>query len=262
MVGFHNSETAALFQNSWYQAAFGMEYGFVKDILPGPYDVLILGRVVMNSPYWMMKELFVSSLVIYFLKYCFQRFSSKIAAGVSFTILILLTLFSYPVSSIVSACLMGMMISLYESGVDTAYLAFWIMAILMAVYVLPKPFLSTLFFGSLIIFVPKVPWLDAVFSSKPFQLLSSISWEIYSFHWPLICSVGALAIIKFSGWFGLIPAYTFSFVIVLALTVFLSAAYSCSFGRLSSCLTRETNLLVRKIVYYEVGRQAAPPPIA
>ena len=188
LIGFHSAETSGLFQNEQYQSAF---FGgcSISDVLLSPIKVLLLGDVALNSPYWVLRGMFVASLSIYALKYCYSYMIKKNHEALCFSALILITFVSSLITPIITACLMGMLISFYEENQGDInkkpYFAVWIMVILMALYFLPKTILSAFFFASLIIYIPRVKLLNSFFSCKGFRFLGQISWAY-------IASIGLL----------------------------------------------------------------------
>lgn len=244
-IGFHNMETKDLFTCNWYQGFYPGVYS-IKDVILGPVEVLINGKSTLNSPYWVLRLMFISSILIYILKFYYRSMScspKKHDAFLFFSLMIV-TFASYIISPIITACLMGMLISFYEDRdiTEESYFSFWVLVIAMGLYVFPTVIISCIFFGALIICVPKIRWLNSLFSSKPFQFLGKISWGVYSFHWPITCSIGAITILKLSGTMGLTGAYLSSFVIIFSTTVFAALVYYLTFEKLSSFLTAKINL--------------------
>jgi peptidoglycan/LPS O-acetylase OafA/YrhL len=243
ICGFHTTDTTSFFQCAWYQS-FYTEKGYdITDVLMSPFNVLILGNVALNVPYWVLKMMFLASISIYILKYCYEEVNaiSEKYESFIFSALVIITIVSIHFSYIFAACLIGMLISLYEEKeIKTKpYCAFWVMALFVILYILPSIFIAVVFFGSLIIFIPRVKWLNAFFSSKPMLYLGKISWGIYSLHWPIICSVGALTIIKLNSVVGLKTAYLISFFAIVILTIILAIIFYNSFEKLAMYLTKK-----------------------
>lgn len=242
VVGFHTDETNTFFQCQWYQNYYTGVYT-IKDVLLGPIYVLLFGKSLLNGPYWVLRMMFISSLLIYFLKYIFFKLSTSKNESLVFSMLIIITIASCIVSTIITACLVGMLVSFYEDGkikTESCY-AFWFLFVTMSIYVLPGVLKSTLFFAALIVFVPRIKIFENVFSSKPVQFIGKLSWGIYSFHWPIICSFGALFIIGLTPRIGLIHSYFVSFVFVLILTFVFSICFYFTLERFSSLLTKKAN---------------------
>jgi peptidoglycan/LPS O-acetylase OafA/YrhL len=91
-VGFHTAATNYLFQCQWYQGYYTGTYT-IKDVLLGPIYVLLLGKSLLNGPYWVLRMMFISSLIIYFLKLIlFKLSSSKYESPVFSSLIIMLQL--------------------------------------------------------------------------------------------------------------------------------------------------------------------------
>lgn len=249
IIGFHNVETKKLFQCLWYQK-FYLDVYSINEVIYSPFYVLLLGKCKLNSPYWVLQMMFFSSLLIYIIKYLYVKFENDNRAPYFFSILVIVTILSSLFSKIIMACFVGMLISFYENkDIQTkGYYAFWVIFLSMCIYIMSNVMKSTLFFAALIYYIPKINWINRIFSSKVFQVLGNISWGIYSFHWPFICSFGALSIIKFSKNIGLIKSYFITFFIVLILTIIISIFFYYTFERLSLYLIMLLNKRVFKLM--------------
>ena len=75
-IGFHNGETSVFFDNGWCQKAYAGDYSLLT-VFRSPIDVLILGKSSLNSPYWVLREMFVASLIIYAADYILNKFSQR-----------------------------------------------------------------------------------------------------------------------------------------------------------------------------------------
>ena len=226
VFGVHALETNTIFQNQWYQNDFQFSYS-MKEVLFSPVFVLILGKCTMNAPYWCLRMMFVSSIIIYIIKFLFVKTKKKYEAFV-FSLLIIIILLSYCyISRVLSACLVGMFVSFYEkSDINTkSCYAFWFIFVAMAIYVFQGTIKSLLFFASLIVYIPRIKQFNSFFSSKPVQFLGNISWGVYSFHWPIMCSFGALSLLKLTEYIALTKSYYISFIWVVFLTLALSIVF-------------------------------------
>ena len=64
------------FDNGWCQKAYAGDYSLLT-VFRSPIDVLILGKSSLNSPYWVLREMFVASLIIYAADYILNKFSQR-----------------------------------------------------------------------------------------------------------------------------------------------------------------------------------------
>ena len=243
-VGFHTVETRELLQCSWYQNFYAGNYS-IKDFLLGAYSVLVKGNAGLDGPFWVLKNMLISSIIIYFLRYCFEKIKDSKWNALVCSVLIVIIGTTLRISPMITACLMGMFIAFYEhSGIETkTYFAFWSMALAMLLYILPHEIISAVFFCTLIIFVPRVQWVNNMLSSSVFCFLGRISWGIYSLHWPLYGSVGALLLVRLSGLISVKKAYGVTFLIMILLSLMLATIYFYTFEKL-------TSYILKKIDYY------------
>ena len=248
-VGFHAAETDRFFQCAWYQQAYTDPCTLV-DVLLSPFYVLFWGDFRLNAPYWVLQMMFYSSLLIYLINFLCVKLKATEHEGITFSALIIITVLSYGVSPIITACLVGMLISWYENSTvrTTASYAFWIIVAAMLLHRLPKTIDTIIFFAALIVFVPQLKLLNRFFSSKPMQYIGSISWGIYSFHWPIICSIGALSIIMLSDRTGVKEAYLVTFLVVVILTFLLSACFYYTLERLADRIAKRVNCRLQRLM--------------
>lgn len=250
LASFHNGQTADLFQCAWFQGYYAERYSLMH-VLRSPIDVLIHGNCALNGPYWVLKDMFFASLIIYALKYVYHILSDKHEA-LGLALLIAVTFAFIPVSNIIFACLLGMLISVYENSAaaekkqGAAIIGILLVSLLQ--YIVTENFVFNIFFVILIILTPRVSFLDASLSKKPFGFLGDISWGIYSFHWPLMCSIGAMLIIALQPRTGLTASYIVSCVAVSTATIVISFIFRITFEKLASFLTAKLDSGIKRII--------------
>ena len=226
VVGFHTVDTIGLFDNSFVQGAYNDNFKIIEALL-SPINVLILGKVSLNSPFWVLREMFFTSLIIYFLQFLYCKIKKNsiflsIVGVVFFTSMIL--------SNVVFAGIFGYIINLIEKNKEnkiTTNKIFIFLAIIFSVslYFIPRSRISCIFFGCLILLIPKLPFICSIFSSKLAQYINKISFGIYAFHWPVFCSIGMLCLIKFSQNTGLLTACIISYAIAVLTTILISVCF-------------------------------------
>lgn len=225
-IGFHTIETNTLMINPFIQKAYSGEYNIFQ-VLISPIDVLILGDVSLNSPFWVLREMLLTSIIIYFL----QFLHCKIKKNSIFLSIVGIVFFtSIIISNVVFAGLFGYIINLIEKNKEnkiTAEKFFIFLAIIFSVslYFIPRSRIACIFFGSLILLIPKLPFVCSIFSSKLAQYINKISFDIYAFHWPIFCSIGMLCLIKLSTNTGLFVACIISSAISALTTILISVCF-------------------------------------
>ena len=164
--------------------------------------------------------------------------------------LIIITFGFSLISPVIFSCLIGMLISICETldgKLKRRYFTLGILFISMLQYIIFEDYIFNIFFILLIIFVPKIKFMKNILSSKIFKFLGEISWGIYSFHWPLMCSIGALLIIKLQLHIGLLSSYAISCIIVFLITFVLSIIFKYTFERFSTYLLIVINKFMKLI---------------
>ena len=90
-----------------------------------------------------------------------------------------------------------------------------------------------IFFCALVLYIPIMPHVNKVFSSTPMQFLGDINFGIYSFHWPVFCSIGMRVILCFSRKKGLWFPVIIGCISALLTTLILAYLYHITCERLS-----------------------------
>ncbi len=196
-IGFHTADTIGIFENSLIQSSLTNQYD-IKDVLFSPIKVLILGEYLLNDPYWCLREMFFTSILIYFLLWLKEKINNENLFLLIFFIILIIGLVEF---NVMFAGLLGMMVSLLEKEENKSFyknrvLAFFLLILCAVMRTAPRAKLSCIFFAALIILIPKLPLLNRLFSSKIAEFVSKISFGIYSFHWPVLCSIGMLVLIN------------------------------------------------------------------
>ena len=236
LVGFHASETSAYFTNTWFQKYYRTLLGW-KDIFIQSGKAMYASACAFNTPFWVISDMFATSVLMYICSFTDHIYHKKThLLPVIFTVVAILL-----DRHVMIACLVGYLLGYYEDAISKMTENAWnFLAISAAIFsfylfaqrqnVLPGVFdkigLYILWHSFFLIMLNRFHILQRVFSVKPCLLLGKISFGIYSFHWPVICSVGSLVLIRgLEGGWGVLRTYAASFVISLMCTVLLSVIY-------------------------------------
>lgn len=223
--GFYTVQTISVFENSFIQKNYLNEISLWQ-VVKSPIDVLITGDVSLCGPYWVLREMFITSVLIYLIKFLKEKIDIRL-----FVVVLGATFFaSMVLSNIVFSGLFGMIINLIQNDKDKHFVTnklFLIFALVFSVslFFIPRSRIASVFFGALILTVPEIKILDVVFSSKISQFINRISFGIYSFHWPVFASVGMFVVVKTHAEFGLMLSAVFSIVVSTAVTIVISILY-------------------------------------
>ena len=100
-IGFYNHSVQAIVQNTWLTHLYGSRLT-VLDILKEPFFVLILGTSKFNSPFWCLRDMLISSFLIYGVGWICKSKKTETIAVCVLTVLAAIT-----GRSIIMACLCG-----------------------------------------------------------------------------------------------------------------------------------------------------------
>ena len=227
-MGMHNAATDSLFVNRWYQNAYNCSASVV-DVLLSPIHVLILEKNIFNSPYWVLRDMFAASVLIYLCLYVQSKVSKWCWANyiVAYGGALLSCLFS----EIVAACVIGFVLAQHRHHVKWFMKKVkWLGGVAIIIFIgcatlYPNPLSAVLLFGAIILLTPSFPKLDSLLSNLFLVRLEKISFGIYSFHWPVVCSVGGYILLTVWNhgaiWAFLLCGIASSFITIL---------FSCFFG--------------------------------
>lgn len=239
--GLHCQETVALFENQWFQSAYHSEPLTLVGALRSPFDVLLLGKCTFNAPYWVLRSMFFDSIMVYLCLYL-QAKASKVKwlrslIGYAFL------LASYRISAIAFGLVLGMTVRQHEDIIKKvlgsrcwlAVLA--LVSVVVLYYVREVPRHIELIFATMIATTPYIPVLSRFLSSRPLKFLGSISFGIYSFHWPVFCCIGAWILLIATPGLGIWWAFLVTFVSSVVITLVMSYLFSQTAEKFASKLT-------------------------
>lgn len=195
-IGFYNHSVQAIVQNTWLTHLYGSRLT-VLDILKEPFFVLILGTSKFNSPFWCLRDMLISSFLIYGVGWiCKSKKTETIAVCV-------LTVFAAITGrSIIMACLCGSCARLLREKTEIQSKNH---IIVLAGLLLPlvaffagNLVFTSISFASFLIAVPQVERVKSIFECKLAKKLGAVSFGIYGLHWSIINSIGLRLIIAFT----------------------------------------------------------------
>ena len=239
IFGFHNAETTAVFSNNWFQSFYPYPLPFFS-LIKAPYNVLFNYVYSYNAPFWVLSDMMKASMLIYVCTYVQSRLRFPLLRVLAYAAALYM---AYRVSSrIAFYCLVGMGLHMVESLVHrytpSALAAMAIIATYLLATVYNVPYTSICFFCSLILFVPLLRPLNACFSHRALTGLADLSFGVYAFHWPVMCSVGSLLLLFLQPHTGLSTALLLSCVFSALLTLVMAYFFSITLEKLSSRIIR------------------------
>ncbi|MBQ8246566.1 MAG: acyltransferase [Lachnospiraceae bacterium] len=200
VIGMHNKETSILFTNDFFQNNYYDIPITFEHLLYSPLDSLLFGEAIINPPYWCLKGMFIASIIIYIVGYLWQKFEKKPMLQISLVFLAIIGSLRFSFDGVRTACLVGMALQKFEEKKEdlsnSSVFAFWMIASSILLYIYEERIMCAILFAVLIFYIPKWKLSNSILSSKPFQFLGDISWGVFSFHYPILSSVGALTILN------------------------------------------------------------------
>ena len=189
-IGFHAGETAQHFTNTWFQKYYRQELGF-NMIITETLKAIFAGSCSYNAPFWVIKDMFEASCIIYFCNYV-DGILGKKTHWVQWFFLISAILVN---NHVVMACLSGYLVGYYKD--HTKYVSKNILDLLVVIgvlygtllllktnkvlpEVLDKYFFYTILYCAFIIIVERVSLLQKILSSKPFLFMGKINFGVYA----------------------------------------------------------------------------------
>ena len=223
--GFYTAETKDIFENSFIQKCYISDFSLWQ-VLKSPVDVLLFGNIGLCSPYWVLREMFASSVLIYFMTWL----KDKINVNLFVVLWIASLVISMAFSNIIFAGLFGMTVNIIQNDKDKKFCKnkialVFVLAFCMSLYFIPRTRIASVFFGALILIVPEIKFVNSVFSSRIAQFINKISFGIYSFHWPVFCSVGMFTLLKTHSESGLLISALLSIIVSTVATLLISTVY-------------------------------------
>lgn len=226
LIGFKNSETSILFLNEWFQNAYSTDLDLFL-LLKSPIDTLLLSNCYFNSTYWVLRDMFFASLVIYAFLYVKDKINKDVLSMLIYSAVLILSLLF---SKIIFVCLLGVGLALYEDIVHkftNQRISICILIGSFLLYILlPNTYTTILVFLCLILLVPQINFINRFLNLKFFDYVGKISFGIYVFHWPIICSVGAKILLALSDIMGLGGALSIAVLVSVTLSLGLAVLFN------------------------------------
>ncbi len=255
IIPFYSRDTVALFENSWLQAFYDRELSLVG-VLRSPIDVLLFSNPIFNPPYWVLSHMMFASFLIYCATYIRSKITSE---AFKLFLSVFLLLISFFWSVIVFSCIIGCLLSYYEKAFGLL-LKPRLFLCLSGILTFAGCFISSTygaiaFFAWLIIAIPHIASVQKALEIKPFGFFGGISFGIYSFHWPIFCSIGCFLMINLWNALGAGTAICIAILVSTAITLAVSVAFHYSAERLTSKILA----LVKAKLYTLLGFKKSNP---
>jgi peptidoglycan/LPS O-acetylase OafA/YrhL len=240
-IGFRNQEVVQFVDNSWITSFYKTPLSLF-DLIKEPFRVLIIGGSKFNSPYWVLKDMLFASLIIYFFDLIRNNLSHASKAVAHFFSILAVGLFiAYYNNDIISGCLCGALIGWYDETIKKQLgkikWVYYISVVLPVVaFLLENKYITWIAFSAFILSVSELKILNRFFSCRFSTCLGKISFGVYSFHWPIFCSIGLSLFICYYGSIDKNLLYILMMGLCFAVTIALSFLFNTTIERWTSKL--------------------------
>lgn len=249
--GFTNHRFSEIGTSTWFSSFYANPI-HLKDVLLEPFHVLLLGYSKTNVPFWILREMFTASCIIYFCCAVYERECEKLPIKtICITgLFIILSLLRH--SNIIVTCLIGMtgvwledkIARLVENIPHSKALTIIGMLSPFILYSIGLLSLKPIAFLLLVLSIPFIPSAQKRLSAKPLLFLGKISFGIYAIHFPVICSVGFSSLLFCLRYFNGSIAMIIALLISAVFTVLLALLFHLSVDRITdSICSRVARLL-------------------
>ena len=254
--GIHNHEIQSLVPNQWVDMTYSVPLTF-RGAITEPLRVLLFGASTFNPVWWVLRDMFFASLLVYLITWIRSLLSSKQRAGAVCAELVLpavIVFFIVTGKDIYFSVLIGALYGAQESTVSRAIgHRKWICGVLLFAPLagfrdpnwVPHPgvlCLTDLSFVCFLIAVNHLKVLNTIFSKL--GQLGSISFGVYSLHWPVFCSIGMLLILKSITKMPGSRIYLISVLVSAIITLCLSILFHATVERWSGAVCRKLDRLL------------------
>ena len=151
-----------------------------------PILVLVYGKSRFNSPFWCIRDMFISAVLIYAIS-----IKEKTVERKSFWIILFIILFCLLKRNVIIACLIGAFTGLLKRNQYiqkiSGNIPYFSIVFLIVAFIVNNSLLIDFSFAMLLLCIPKMKWGG------------KISFGIYALHWPVINSIGLKIVVEFTG---------------------------------------------------------------
>ena len=239
LIGFKNADTSALFTNEWFQGTYNTSLNFIM-LLKSPFDTLLFSNCYFNSTYWVLSQMFFASLLIYVFLYVSSKFQKPLYKTLLYLAFLMAT---FLISKIIFGCFLSLGLAIYEEQITKRmntliYIGLLAVSFLLCVFAY-NTYTIFFFFLCLMLVCPKIHVINTFLSYKPFDYIGKISFGIFVFHWPVICSVGSYIILRLADGIGLTGALFVAIAVSLVISVILAIIFNLTAEKWCSQITRK-----------------------
>ena len=232
-IGFYNFRIQSVLQNSWLAHLYEKPLTII-DAVEEPFSVLFLGKSKFNSPFWCLRDMFISSILIYSVSWIGKKNTMRI-------LLFALILFSLVANrSVIVACLIGAIAGTVKEQFSRVMVSeyigtYGIIAPIVA-YLSGNQLIMDVAFALFLLLVSRDSIIKLFFETKILQELGDISFGIYALHWSVINSVGLGIFLVLYKKVNASAVVFLSFLGILAVTIMLAILFRKTIEKLTSII--------------------------
>jgi len=203
-LGFHGYKLENIIHNKWFTSGYQEHLG-IFDVAVSPFKTLVLGENVFVPPYWCLRDILEGTVIIYISDYIammFEKHLNKI--GIYFvTIMAFSGAMILLVKPLVIVVLMGSLLSLFENYIEKVHIPVPICYLMLFAPVLAfeiriNSLSIAICFGLCLIGIKRISVIQKALEARPMKFLGELSWGIFSYHWAILSSVGAICFMSMS----------------------------------------------------------------
>ena len=238
IVGFYNFAVQTVIQNTWLTHSY-REPLTVMDILKEPFLVLMFGVSEFNAPFWCLKDMLVSSILIYVIRWLVKNVRRQVPF-----LVVLMALAVVANRNIIVACLVGAIAGCLKQRAQLItkkrIVSVGIIIPLIA-FLIENYFIIDIGFACFLLAVSQIEQIKNLFELPVIQKLGSISFGVYALHWGVINTVGLQIIVRLSKVFELDFVMLISLICCTVLTIVLAFVFRETVEKMTAMLCRVFN---------------------
>ena len=154
VIGFYNFDVQSIVQNKWLTNLYENPLT-LKEVLEEPILVLVYGKSRFNSPFWCIRDMFISAVLIYAIS-----IKEKTVERKSFWIILFIILFCLLKRNVIIACLIGAFTGLLKQNQYiqkiSGNIPYFSIVFLIVAFIVNNSLLIDFSFAMLLLCIPKM----------------------------------------------------------------------------------------------------------
>ncbi len=247
LFGMQNRTIQVIVRNSWITKFYDIPLTFIG-ALEEPIRVLIFGRCRFNTVFWVLKDMFWASILVYFISFVKTAVKKKTAVK-GLLIIILIVAFYVTKRDIYGSVLIGAILGYHNNFIVATlkrcnFLSWGSFLLPVFSYILgtywafEQAFIIDISFAFFIAAIETLKVPNDLFSKL--DKLGDYSFGIYALHWPIFCSIGFLFLERMIGAGDGFGIYCLTILLCCVITLFLAVVFAMTVEKWSAKLCART----------------------